>query len=68
MKAPNKLREWRLEHGYTQTQLALLIGIGYQQYQRYEYGREFPNLETAFKICRVINDSVENIWEYSCVE
>lgn len=48
-----RLRELRLQEGYTQTQIAEMLNIRQQSYIRYEYGTGEPSLETLAKIATI---------------
>lgn len=48
-----RLKELRLQEGYTQTQLAEMLNIHQQSYIRYEYGTGEPSLETLVKIATI---------------
>lgn len=54
-----RLKELRLENNYTQTNVALKIGIRQQSYARYESGSGEPNLETLVAIAKLFNVSVD---------
>lgn len=53
----------RVKQGLTQSQVATRVGITVISYQRIEYGTQRPSLETAIKIAKSLNTSVENLWE-----
>ncbi len=51
-----KLRELRLDRGYTQTELAELTGLGLDTISNYEIGRTHPkNPNTYVLLARVLN-------------
>lgn len=52
-----KLRAEREKSGKTQAQLAELVGISCQMYQRYEYGQNDPSVRTAIRIADALNVS-----------
>lgn len=52
-----RLRELRVQNGYTQRQLAETLGIRQQSYVRYEYGTSEPSLENLKKLCEFYNVS-----------
>ena len=56
---PKRLKELRLQFGYTQTQLAKLLHIKQQSYIRYEYGTGEPNLQTLVNLSFIFNVSVD---------
>ena len=47
---PQKLKKARLEAGYTQKQIAEIIGIPQNNICRYERGEREPDLETLCKL------------------
>lgn len=59
----NRLKEIRLtmliEH---QTQMAELLGLRQEHYNRYESNRQQPTLEMALKIAAILNIPVEEIF------
>ena len=48
-----RLKELRLENGYTQQKVAEIIGIKQQSYARYEADTGEPSLQTVVKIARL---------------
>ena len=54
-----RLRELRKEKGETQAQVAKAIDILEQQYQKYERGANFPNLENAWKLADHFGVSID---------
>ena len=54
-----RLKELRLEKGYTQQQLAELLNIRQQSYIRYEYGTGEPSLDTLVKIAAILGVSCD---------
>lgn len=56
------LQETRKKGGYTQVQVAKLVGISEISYQRIEYGTQRPNLDTAITIARTLNSTVEALF------
>ncbi|HPG91857.1 MAG TPA: helix-turn-helix transcriptional regulator [Clostridia bacterium] len=62
-----RLRELRIQSGYTQKQLAEILGIRQQSYVRYEYGTSEPSLENLRKLAEfysVSSDYILGISEY----
>lgn len=57
-----ELRAARELSGKTQAQVAKEVGIKEQVYQRYEYGRIKPSVQTAIRIAKVLNASIEKLW------
>ena len=56
---PKRLKELRLQYGYTQQQIAELLHIKQQSYIRYEYGTGEPNLQTLVLLSDIYNVSVD---------
>jgi len=56
------LIEKRRETNLTQTQMAKAVGISVTMYSRIESGKRTPSLETALKIARLLNASVEELF------
>ena len=40
----------RIEHGYTQMELAQKLGISLRTYQRIEYGEQKPNVHVVIRL------------------
>lgn len=58
-----KLKDMRLQKGYTQEELAKKAGIAVMSYYRYEYGERVPNTRTAIRIAKILNTTVEELWD-----
>lgn len=54
------LRNLRLEHGLTGTEVAKQVGITLQAISNYEHGRQEPNRETLVKILAVFDVTYED--------
>lgn len=50
-----RLKELRLEHGFSQQKVAEMLGLRQQSYARYEYGTGEPSLPTLVEIARLYN-------------
>lgn len=57
----NKVRFYRLQERYTQTQFASLVGISRVALINIERGVN-PRLKTAYKICSVLNKSITEVF------
>lgn len=57
-----KLKDKRKELKLTQRQVAEMIGMPYQNYQRYENEKVIPVATTASKIAKVLNTTVEELY------
>ncbi len=55
----NILKQLRKEHGYTQTDLAKLIGMEQNNYSKYERGEREIGRKTIIKLCQVYNISAD---------
>ena len=64
MKDITALKAAREQLGKTQSQVAAEVGIPYQYYQLYEYGRGVQTIQTAIKIAQSLNTTVEKLWNY----
>jgi putative transcriptional regulator len=61
----NEIRRLRFEHGeMTQQELAKRIGVTRQTVVAIEGAKYSPSLELAFKIARVFNVSLEDVFFY----
>lgn len=57
---PNRLRRYRKKAGFTQKELAKLIGHRTAAHiSRYEHGAKLPSLITALKICSALDTIVD---------
>ncbi|MGN1066865.1 MAG: helix-turn-helix domain-containing protein [Candidatus Fimimonas sp.] len=54
-----RLKELRLEKGFTQQQIAEMLDIRQQSYTRYEYGTGEPSLDTLVKIAKIFDVSTD---------
>ena len=57
-----KLQAARIKFGKTQEQAAKELGMSKQMYQKYEYGMSRQAIETAIRIARNFDTTVENLW------
>jgi len=60
----NKIRVLRAEKGMTQEDLAEKAGVTRQTIIAIEKGKYVPSLELAFKICKVFNKKIEEVFNY----
>lgn len=58
----SKLKERREALGLTQRQVAEIIGVKYQSYQRYENLVIIPNAQIAVKVAKALNTTVEELY------
>lgn len=57
-----RLKELRLSHAYTQSQLANMIGISRQAYMTYESGRSMPSINIISKLSNVFDADFSEIF------
>lgn len=61
----NKVKELReLNEGITQARLGELVGVTRQTIIAIEQGRYSPSLETAFRIAKVFEVGLEDVFEW----
>lgn len=60
---PEKLKELRKVHGYTQDYVAAALGIVRQTYSHYEAGRRTPSTDTLYKLAGLYEISVEDLMQ-----
>lgn len=61
----NQIRALRFHHGeITQQQLAERVGVTRQTIHAIEAGKYSPSLEVAFRIARVFNAPLEEVFQY----
>jgi len=60
----NRITELRVAAGMSQAELGDLIGVTRQTVNAIEGGKYSPSLEAAFKIARVLNVSLEDVFQY----
>ena len=58
----NPLRDKRLDAGLTQVQIAEKTGMTERGYRRYEAGNGEKTIQTAIKIAKALNTTVEELW------
>lgn len=61
MKFNERLKYQRESSGYTQKQMAELIGIAPRSYQRYESGEREPNIATLVQIADFFKISLDDL-------
>ncbi|WDV46886.1 helix-turn-helix transcriptional regulator [Clostridiaceae bacterium M8S5] len=60
----NKIRNLRKEYNLTQDDLAIKLGVSRQTIISLEKGKYNPSITLAFKISRVFNTQIEQIFIY----
>jgi len=62
LRVSNRLRELRARYRITQEELAKRVGVTRQTIIAIENGKYLPSLKLAFKIARVFNMRIEDIF------
>lgn len=60
----NKLKELRQRNNLTQKELCELTGIDYQNYNKYELGKNEPKIQTLIKIADYYGTSLDYLCEH----
>lgn len=60
---PDKLKELRSVHGYTQDYVAAALGVVRQTYSHYEAGRRTPSPDILYKLAGLYNISVDDLMQ-----
>lgn len=55
----------RKKNGFTQQQLAEILGLNRTSISKYESGDVMPNVKTIVKICELFNMTFEELYEVS---
>jgi len=64
MALTNKIKVLRAEHNLTQEDLAAELGVTRQTVIAIEKNKYSPTLELAFKLSKLFNQTIENIFNY----
>ena len=56
-----RIRQLRLVHGWSQTELARRVGVNKSVISFYELGARFPTYENLLRICDIFNVSTDYI-------
>ncbi|MBO4126336.1 helix-turn-helix domain-containing protein [Streptococcus suis] len=56
---PQRLKELRLHHGLTQTQLGEKVGIKQNTFTNWENGKRTPSIEDIIKLSNIFNVSID---------
>ena len=59
----NRLREFRARYRMTQEDLARRVGVSRQTIIAIENGKYLPSLRLAFKLAKVFNVKIEDLFE-----
>ena len=60
----NKIKALRHENNLSQEKLAQMLGVSRQTINSLEVGRYNPSIILAFKISKIFNLSIEDIFDY----
>ena len=63
MQLPEKLRELRVNSGYTQQQVADVLDCSRSTYTYYETGKSSPDLPTLVMLAKIFNVSIAELLE-----
>lgn len=58
---PQKLKELRKAHNYTQDYVAEVLGVVRQTYSHYETGKRTPDAEALYKLAGLYNISIDDL-------
>lgn len=61
-KSKNKVRERRTYYGWSQRELARMVGITSGAMSAIERGVHWPGVDTAIRLSRALGTSVETLW------
>ena len=59
----NRLRERRVELGYSQTEIAVKLGLTFQQVQKYERGYNRVSASRLHDLTKILNVEIEYFFE-----
>ena len=60
----NQIKVLRARHSFTQSELAKAVRVSRQTINAIEKEKFSPSLETAFRLAKVFNCSIEEIFEW----
>jgi len=63
LQVKNRVREWRLERGWSQAELAQMLSVSRQTVNAIENERYDPSLPLAFDIAHVFNCLIEDVFQ-----
>jgi putative transcriptional regulator len=64
IKIENKIKQLREQNGYTQQDLAEKVTVSRQTIISLESGRYNPSIILAYKIAKVFNLAIEDVFEF----
>lgn len=50
-----------MEHGYTQSEIAAMLGISLRTYQRIEYGEQKPNVHVVIRLQKLYRKNIDEL-------
>ncbi|MFE4073417.1 helix-turn-helix transcriptional regulator [Peribacillus sp. YIM B13477] len=59
-----KIRVRLAELSLKQTEVYKELGVTSQQFSNYVVGTSFPRLELAFKLAKILDCRIEDLWKY----
>ena len=59
-----KIREYRVRHGFTQEELAKKVGVRRETIVFLEKGKYNPSLFLAFRIAKILQATIEELFEF----
>ncbi|MBM0046178.1 helix-turn-helix domain-containing protein [Anaerococcus sp. mt242] len=62
VKIENRIAEFRKEKGLSQHSLAKAVGLKRRSIMAYENKTISPTLETAYKICKVLDKDIKQVF------
>lgn len=62
------LSDLRIQHAFTQKEIAKRTGIPYNTYRRYEYNQAFPSARAICALAKLYSMSPGNLFEFLCRE
>lgn len=57
------LKEYRLEKGWTQNDVAIFLNVNRSTYANWEQGTRKLDVEILFKICKLYNKNIEHVYK-----
>ncbi|MGB0978926.1 MAG: helix-turn-helix transcriptional regulator [Croceimicrobium sp.] len=61
----NKIRDLRAEKSWTQEDLAKAVGVSRQTINAIEKGKFDPSLPTAFRLSKLFQKSIEDLFDFN---
>ena len=57
-----KLKFYRKQYGYTQEDISVYLGVPYQQYQKWESGKNIPSVNILMQLAQLYEIKIENFF------